>query len=79
MASSAIAGLTLTDLQTRYQDGSLKLDYGVFSPTVDVSGNTINAALGAGNRTLSIHNIKTVCFYISTECFKQHNYHCCIF
>jgi hypothetical protein len=65
MASSAIAGLTLTDLQTRYQDGSLKLDYGVFSPTVDVSSNTVNAALGAnfkalgsGNRTLSVHNMK---------------------
>lgn len=65
MANSAIAGATLTDLQTRYQDGSLKLDYGVFSPTVDVSSNTVNASLGAnfkalgsGNRTLSVHNMK---------------------
>lgn len=65
MANSAITGSTLTDLKTRYQDGSLKIDYGVFSPTVDVSGNLINAALGAnfkvlgsGSRTIAVHNMK---------------------
>jgi len=65
MASSAIAGMTLTDLKTRYQDGSVKIDYGVFSPTVDVSSNLVNASLGAnfkvlgsGNRTIAIHNMK---------------------
>jgi len=65
MANSAIAGATLTDLKTRYQDGSVKIDYGVFSPTVDVSGDIANASLGAnfkalgsGNRTLSVHNMK---------------------
>jgi hypothetical protein len=65
MANSAITGSTLTDLKTRYQDGSLKIDYGVFSPTVDVSGNLVNAALGAnfkvlgsGSRTIAVHNMK---------------------
>ena len=65
MANSAISASTLTDLKTRYQDGSLKIDYGVFSPTVDASSNLVNAALGAnfkvlgsGNRTINIHNIK---------------------
>lgn len=65
MANSAIAGATLTDLKTRYQDGSLKIDYGVFSPTVLVSSNIANAALGAnfkvlgsGNRTINVHNMK---------------------
>jgi len=65
MASSAIAGMTLTDLKTRYQDGSVKIDYGVFIPTVDVSSNLVNASLGAnfkvlgsGNRTIAIHNMK---------------------
>lgn len=65
MASSAIAGMTLTDLKTRYQDGSVKIDYGVFSPTVDVSANLVNALLGAnfkvlgsGNRTITVHNMK---------------------
>lgn len=65
MASSAISGMTLTDLKTRYQDGSVKIDYGVFSPTVDVSSNIANASLGAnfkalgsGSRTLSVHNMK---------------------
>lgn len=65
MASSAIAGMTLTDLKTRYQDGSVKIDYGVFSPTVDVSSNLVNASLGAnfkvlgsGNRTIAVHNMK---------------------
>ena len=65
MANSAISGTTLADLRTRYQDGSVKIDYGVFSPTVDVSGDIVNASLGAnfkalgsGNRTLSIHNMK---------------------
>lgn len=65
MASSAIAGMTLTDLRTRYQDGSVKIDYGVYSPTVDVSSNIVNGnlganfkALGSGSRTLNVHNMK---------------------
>lgn len=62
---SVISGLTLTDLKTRYEDGFVKIDYGIFSPTVDVSANTVIASLGAnfkalgsGNRTISIHDLK---------------------
>jgi len=65
MANSAITGTALTDLQTRYQDGSLRIDYGVFSPTVTAGGNAVDSSLGAnfkvlgsGNRTLSVYNIK---------------------
>ena len=65
MASSAIAATTLTDLKTRYQDGRVKIDYGVYSPTVDVSGDTIKASLGAnfkvlgsGNRTIFVHDLE---------------------
>ena len=65
MASSAIAATTLTDLKTRYQDGRVKIDYGVFSPTVEVSGNIVKASLGAnfkvlgsGNRTISVHDLE---------------------
>lgn len=65
MGSSAIVGPALVDLKNRYQDGSVVLNYGMFSPTVTVTDNIVNASLGAnfsvlgsGNRTVNIHNIK---------------------
>ena len=65
MANSAISATTLTDLKTRYEDGSVKIDYGVFSPTVFVYDDKVNAKTGAtfklfgsGSRTVNINNIK---------------------
>lgn len=74
MAKSAIQGTTLTDLRTRYEDGSVKIDYGVFSPTrvYSTTGSiTIDASLGANfkildtspnpnasGRTISVQNLK---------------------